>query len=151
MDYKAIPFEKRIKSNIRNYALDNLYAIDTLREYCKALHALTGVDILLTERHGEKVVSVGGFAGFTPDVVGEPGRKVRVYGRTIAHLYAEMDKVPDTMRREVGNLLDEFTKMLSSGARRHIYIRNLLSIWTSWKRKWACSTFRQPEARRKMS
>ena len=113
MDYKAIPFEKRIKSNIRNYALDNLYAIDTLREYCKALHALTGVDILLTERHGEKVVSVGGFAGFTPDVVGEPGRKVRVYGRTIAHLYAEMDKVPDTMRREVGNLLDEFTKMLS--------------------------------------
>ena len=37
MDYKAIPFEKRIKENIRNYALDNLYHIDTLTEYCKAL------------------------------------------------------------------------------------------------------------------
>ena len=113
MDYKAIPFEKRIKSNIRNYALDNLYTIDTLREYCKALHALTGVELLLTERHGEKVVSVGSFAGFTPDVVGEPGRKVRVYGRTIAHLYAQMDRVPATMCQEVGNLLDEFTKILS--------------------------------------
>ena len=113
MDYKAIPFEKRIKSNIRNYALDNLYTIDTLRAYCKALHALTGVDLLLTERHGEKVVSVGGFAGFIPDVVGEPGRKIRVYGRTIAHLYAQMDKVPDTMSKEVEKLLDELTKMLS--------------------------------------
>lgn len=113
MDYKAIPFEKRIKSNIRNYALDNLYTIDTLREYCKALHALTGVELLLTERHGEKVVSVGSFAGFTPDVVGEPGRKVRVYGRTIAHLYVQMDRVPATMCQEVGNLLDEFTKILS--------------------------------------
>lgn len=113
MDYKAIPFEKRIKSNIRNYALDNLYTIDTLREYCKALHALTGVELLLTERHGEKVVSVGSFAGFIPDVVGEPGRKVRVYGRTIAHLYAQMDRVPATMCQEVGNLLDEFTKILS--------------------------------------
>lgn len=113
MDYKAIPFEKRIKSNIRNYALDNLYTIDTLREYCKTLHALTGVELLLTERHGEKVVSAGSFAGFTPDVVGEPGRKVRVYGRTIAHLYAQMDRVPATMCQEVGNLLDEFTKILS--------------------------------------
>ena len=113
MDYKAIPFEKRIKSNIRNYALDNLYAIDTLREYCKALHALTGLIFCSRKDTGRKWYRIGGFAGFTPDVVGEPGRKVRVYGRTIAHLYAEMDKVPDTMRREVGNLLDEFTKMLS--------------------------------------
>lgn len=113
MDYKAIPFDKRIKSNIKNYALDNLYAIDTLREYCKALHALTGVELLLTERHGEKVVSVGSFAGFIPDVVGDPGRKVRIYGRTIAHLYAQMDKVPATMCAEVDKLLDELTKMLS--------------------------------------
>lgn len=113
MDYKAISFDKRIKGNIKNYALDNLYSIDTLREYCKALHALTGVELLLTERHGEKVVSVGSFAGFIPDVVGEPGRKIRIYGRTIAHLYAQMDKVPATMCAEVEKLLDELTKILS--------------------------------------
>ena len=113
MDYKAIPFEKRIKENIRNYALDNLYAIDMLTGYCKALYAVTDVAILITERHGEKIVSVGGFAGFTPNVVENPGRKVRVYGRTIAHLYAETDKVPEEKRQAVEQLLDGLANMLS--------------------------------------
>ena len=113
MDYKAIPFEKRIKENIRNYALDNLYALDVLTDYCRALCAVTGVAILITERHGEKIVSVGGFAGFTPDVVGNPGRKVRVYGRTIAHIYAETKNVPEEKRRTVEQLLDGFASMLS--------------------------------------
>lgn len=113
MDYKAIPFEQRIKENIRNYSMDNLYALDTLTEYCKALGAVTGADLLITERHGEKIVSVGGFAGFTPDVVGAPGRKVRVYGRTIAHLYAETDKVPEEKRQTVERMLDGFAAMLS--------------------------------------
>lgn len=113
MDYKAVPFEKRIKENIRNYALDNLYHMDTLTGYCKALCDVAGVELLLTERHGEKVISVGSFAGFTPDVVGEPGRKVRVYGRTIAHLYAKTDKVPEQKKQSVERLLDELTATLS--------------------------------------
>ena len=113
MDYKAIPFEKRIKENIRNYALDNLYALDVLTDYCRALCAVTNAAVLITERHGEKIVSVGGFAGFTPDVVGNPGRKVRVYGRTIAHLYADTKKVPEDKRQDVEQLLDGFANMLS--------------------------------------
>lgn len=113
MDYKAIPFEQRIKENIRSYSMDNLYALDTLAEYCKALSAVTGAALLLTERHGEKIISVGGFAGFTPDVVGEPGRKVKVYGRTIAHLYAETGKVPEEKRQAVERMLDGFAAMLS--------------------------------------
>ena len=113
MDYKAIPFEQRIKENIRSYSMDNLYALDTLTEYCKALSAVTDAALLITERHGEKIVSVGGFAGFTPDVVGEPGRKVRVYGRTIAHLYAETGKVPEDKRQNVERMLDGFAAMLS--------------------------------------
>ena len=113
MDYKAIPFEQRIKENIRSYSMDHLYALDTLTEYCKALSAVTGADLLMTERHGEKIISVGGFAGFTPDVVGEPGRKVRVCGRTIAHLYAETGKVPEGKRQAVERMLDGFAAMLS--------------------------------------
>lgn len=113
MDYKAIPFEQRIKENIRSYALNNLYAPDVLAEFCKAFSAATNAAILITERHGEKIVSVGGFAGFTPDVVGEPGRKVRVYGRTIAHLYADTDKVPEENRQAVERMLDSFVAMLS--------------------------------------
>lgn len=113
MDYKAIPFEQRIKENIRSYSMDHLYALDTLTEYCKALSAVTDAALLMTERHGEKIISVGGFAGFTPDVVGEPGRKVRVYGRTIAHLYAETGKVPEEKRQAVERMLDGFAAMLS--------------------------------------
>lgn len=113
MDYKAIPFEKRIKENIRNYALDNLYHIDTLTEYCRALCEVVDLEVLLTERHGEKVVSVGSFAGFKPDVVSEPGRKIRVYGRTIAHLYAKTDKVPEQKRQTVEKLLDKLAATLS--------------------------------------
>ena len=113
MDYKAIPFEQRIKENIRSYSMDNLYALDTLTEYCKALSAVTDAALLITERHGEKIVSVGGVAGFTPDVVGEPGRKVRVYGRTVAHLYAETGKVPEDKRQNVERMLDGFAAMLS--------------------------------------
>ena len=113
MDYKAIPFEQRIKENIRSYSMDHLYALDTLTEYCKALSAVTGAALLMTERHGEKIISVGGFAGFTPDVVGEPGRKVRVCGRTIAHLYADTGKVPEEKRQAVERMLDGFAAMLS--------------------------------------
>lgn len=113
MDYKSIPFDKRIKDNVKNYALDNLYHIDTLTEYCKALCAAADVEVLLTERHGEKVVSVGNFAGFIPDVVNHPGRKVRVYGRTIAHLYAKTEKVAVERKEAVDWLLDGFTQILS--------------------------------------
>lgn len=93
--------------------MDHLYQIDAIAECMKALHALSGLEVLLTERHGEKVVSVGNFAGFTPDVVGEPGRKIRVYGRTIAHLYAKNDGVALEKKEEAENLLDAFSHMLS--------------------------------------
>lgn len=112
MDYKAIPFEQRIKENIKNYKMDNLYSSETLPSLCKSLAEFAKVELLLTERHGEKVVSVGNFAGFTPDVVGDPGRKIRIYGRTIAHLYvryaSEQQENPAIER-----LLDELAEVLS--------------------------------------
>lgn len=113
MNYKAVPFEQRIKDNIKNYGLDHLYQIDAIADCMRALNAVSGLEVLLTERHGEKVVSVGNFAGFTPDVVGEPGRKIRVYGRTIAHLYAKTDGVASEKKGEVEKLLDAFSHMLS--------------------------------------
>ena len=113
MDYKAIPFEKRIKENIRNYGMENLYSLETLQELCKAVAELAQVEMLLTERHGEKVISVGSFAGFIPDVVGEPGRKIQVYGRTIAHLYVKEDAVPEEKKAVVDRLMDGLADTLS--------------------------------------
>ena len=113
MEYGAVPFEKRIKANIKNYAMDNLYPVDSLREHLKALAAITGAELLLTDRHGEKVVSIGNFAGFLPDVVGEPGKKVRVCGRTIAHLYVKTDGVEADKKQVVEDMLDAEVKMFS--------------------------------------
>ncbi len=113
MEYGAVPFEKRIRENIKNYAMDNLYPADSLREHLKALAALTGAEFLLTDRHGEKVVSVGNFAGFLPDVVGEPGKKVRVCNRTIAHLYVKMDGVEAERVPLVEEMIDSEVKMFS--------------------------------------
>ena len=113
MEYKAVPFEKRIKENIKNYAMENLYPVDSLREHLKALAAITGAELLLTDRHGEKVVSVGNFAGFIPDVIGKPGKKIRIHNRTIAHLYVRMDHVEPGRVQAVEKMLDAEVKMFS--------------------------------------
>lgn len=113
MKYKEVPFEQRINTNIRNYAMDNLYPVGSLTAHLKALAAVTGAELLLTDRHGEKLVSVGNFAGFVPDVVGEPGRKVRIYNRTVAHLYAKTEDVEEGRLADVERMLDVTVIMLS--------------------------------------
>lgn len=113
MKYREVPFEKRINENIRNYVMDNLYPVSALTAHLKALAAVTGAEILLTDRHGEKIVSVGNFAGFVPDVVGEPGRKVRIYNRTVAHLYAKTDGVEADKLADVERMLDVTVIMFS--------------------------------------
>ncbi|MBO5209563.1 MAG: diguanylate cyclase [Lachnospiraceae bacterium] len=114
MEYNSVSFEKRMKENIKNYALDNLYDINSLTEYLKAVGAALGAELLLTDRHGEKIVSIGNFAGFTPDVESFPGRKVRVYNRTVGHLYISLDNEPPAERlKMMEKMLDESVAMLS--------------------------------------
>ncbi len=114
MEYHNVSFEKRIKENIKNYALDNLYHINSLTEYLKAVAAITETEILLTDRHGEKVVSIGNFAGFVPDVVNEPGRKIRVSNRTVGHLYTKDNGTASTeQKQKADTMLEEAAKMLS--------------------------------------
>lgn len=91
MGYDAIPYDKRIKENIRNYSLSNLYNMESIKKYLNNLAQIFQVNILLTDRHGEKEVVIGdGFVGFHPDVVNDPGRKLRVQGRTVGHLYVNV-------------------------------------------------------------
>lgn len=88
MGYDAIPYEKRIKENIKNYSLSTLYDMNVLQNYLENLAKMLDVSLLLTDRHGEKEIVVGKeFLGVHPDVVAEPGIKIRVQDRTIAHLY----------------------------------------------------------------
>ena len=78
MGYYAIPYDKRIKENIRNYSLSNLYNMESIKKYLSSLAQVFQINILLTDRHGEKEVVIGeSFLCFHPDVVNEPGRKLQ--------------------------------------------------------------------------
>lgn len=91
MGYDAIPYEKRVKENIRNYALSNLYDMEVVKRYLVSLAEILGISMLLTDRHGEKEMVIGdSFVGFHPDVVNEPGLKLRIQNRTIGHLYVKV-------------------------------------------------------------
>ena len=88
MGYHSIPYDRRIRENIKNYSFSHLYDMDTVREYLQSLADVLEINILLTARHGEKEIVIGdSFLGFYPDVVNDPGRKIRVQDRTIGHLY----------------------------------------------------------------
>ncbi len=103
MGYDAIPYEKRVKENIRNYSLSNLYDMESIKRYLGNLAEAFGINLLLTGRRGEKEIVIGdSFLGFHPDVAKEPGRKLQVQGRTVGHLYVNLPN-----GEESGNLMEE--------------------------------------------
>lgn len=120
MAYGALPLEQRLKENIKDYSLENLFDIEKVREYFNNLHRALGVELLLTQRHGETAVEVGDFSGFVPDVVNDPGRKIRVQGRTIGHLYARCDQTADPALTEqlLDNIVDIYANM---GEKHYLY------------------------------
>lgn len=111
MGYGALPLEKRLKENIKNYGLANLYKIEELKGQMRLLQELTGLKILLTDRHGEKMAAVGNFADFTPDVVGEPGRKLRVANRTVGHVYTREDELKAGKEDLAAGFLEQLVQM----------------------------------------
>ncbi len=112
MAFGLISLEKRMKDNIRNYSPDQLFDIGKLSDYMEAAYAISNISLLLVDRHGEKIVSVGGFGEFKPDVVGAPGHKIRVSNRTIAHLYVKEEEVTeDVQRRFVEAVADQLTAL----------------------------------------
>lgn len=120
MAYGALPLEQRLKENIRDYSLENLFDLAMVEEYFRNLHDALGVEFLLTQRHGETAVCVGNFAGFVPDVVNEPGRKIRVQDRTIGHLYTKTEAVSDQGLAEklLDNIVDIYSNM---GGKHYLY------------------------------
>lgn len=121
MAYGALPLEQRLKDNIKDYSLGNLFDLGKVTEYFRNLNRALGVELLLTERHGETAVKVGDFAGFVPDVVNEPGHKIRVQGRTIGHLYAKVEQTADPALMEA--LLDNIADIYANMGEKHYLYR----------------------------
>ena len=95
MAYGSMTMEERLKEHIKEYSLENLLDLSLVKACFEDISKVLGIELLLTQRHGETAVEVGNFAGFEPDVVNDPGRKLRVFNRTIGHLYVKMDQASD--------------------------------------------------------
>lgn len=106
MAYGSIPLDKRLKDNIKNYKLDTLYDYDEIQELIKAIYKLTKVDILVTDRHGEKSLAVGEWSGAKINVEEKPGTRIRICNRTMAHVYFKYDNVDEPDRQLVKKLVE---------------------------------------------
>lgn len=113
MGYGEIPYEKRIKDNIRNYSLSNLYDMEVIKKYLMNLAEMLEINVLLTDRKGEKEIVIGdSFLGVHPQVEKDPGRKLRVQNRTIGHLYIkEISKSRD--QRLINEMVDGTVTLLA--------------------------------------
>ena len=125
MAYGSIPLDKRLKDNIRNYKLSSLIDMEAILELIKAVSKTTGVEVLVTERHGEKVIATGKWAGINIDVDENPGVKVRVLDRTVAHIYADYDDVDESLRDEAALIVDCVIKSIENMADKTYRSREL--------------------------
>lgn len=102
--------------------------MEIMKSYLSNLAQVLEINILLTDRHGEKEVVIGdSFLGFHPDVVNDPGRKIRVQNHTVGHLYINpLNKNRD--ERLIGEMVDE-TVQLFARLGEEAYLRRESSIY----------------------
>lgn len=89
MTYGKIPFDERVKENIRRYRAEDLYEVPVVEWQMKSLCEKYNLEMLLTDRHGECVIVVGAVADTPIDVIKTPGIKIRIYNHTTGHLYVK--------------------------------------------------------------
>lgn len=90
MQYQKGTLEVRLNSHIKDYDFHRLYEKDKICSMAAAICNALNLEMLLTDRKGKTVYLCGNMAE-NPDVDQVPGIKIRVYDRTIAHLYVGYD------------------------------------------------------------
>ena len=90
MQYQKVNLEGRLNSHIKDYDFHSLYEVDKVCAMVTAICDALSLEMLLTDRKGNTVCLCGSIAE-KPDVDKNPGIKIRVYDRTIAHLYVAYD------------------------------------------------------------
>lgn len=112
------PLKRRVENHIRNYTLSDLCRTEELKNWLILLEEGFGMEYLLVSRHGEPVAHSMGFRGVEPDVVNEPGIKIRIQQRTIAHLYVDTGKVLPEKLEIVNKSIKSFTALIEDYAYR---------------------------------
>lgn len=125
-------FEQRIAQNSKNYFPKDLFNLETAKVMLTQLNESFGLDTLMTDRHGGILMTIGDFGGFKPDVVNKPGNKIRVEGRTVCHIYAKYDNVPedkfDAASRFLGayiQTIEEYSQKSYVASEQSVYISDL--------------------------
>ncbi len=130
MEYQNISLEQRVVENIKDYKLEHIFPLELVKQYVENLATYTGAGYLLTDRHGEVVAATADFAGFEPDVVNEPGMKIRVVNRTMAHMYLKLDAVADERKDTVKKLFAQTVQLLS-GYGQECYLHKELDLYSN--------------------
>lgn len=105
-------FENRVSDNITNYDLDTLYDTKILHSYFRNVSELLGIDIMLTNRDGNQILCAGDFKEFKLDVVENPGTKIMVKNRTVAHLYIKDENISEDKKGLLKKYIDDTCKLL---------------------------------------
>lgn len=65
MAYGSMTMEERLKEHIKEYSLENLLDLSLVKACFEDISKVLGIELLLTQRHGETAVEVGNFAGLS--------------------------------------------------------------------------------------
>lgn len=114
MNEKRTAFAQRIEQNSKNYSPKDLFDLETAKIMLMQLHECFGLDTLMTDRHGNILMTIGDFGDFKPDVVNKPGNKIRVKGRTVCHIYERHDHVAETDFGAVNKILEAYIETLEN-------------------------------------
>lgn len=114
MNEKRTAFAQRIEQNSKNYSPRDLFDLETAEIMLTQFHQCFGLDTLMTDRHGNILMTIGDFGDFKPDVVNKPGNKIRVKGRTVCHIYAKYDHVAQEDLETAGKILGAYIKTLEN-------------------------------------
>ena len=93
-----------------------------MKQQLSHLAELYHFSFLLTSRHGECALCLGDFEGFVPDVVDNPGIRIRIYDHTAGHLYVK------EAGEEALSFIRNFVSLLEVWGEKS-YLSNELSIY----------------------
>ena len=110
MKYQKVNLEGRLNSHIKDYDFHSLYEVDKVCAMAAAICDALKLEMLLTDRKGKTVYLCGNMAE-NPDVDKDAGIKIRVYDRTIAHLYVDYAGV-DIAKEKAEALVQNFAGLI---------------------------------------
>lgn len=124
MRYGKNTFDEQLKENIRGYRSKDLYDLQVVEWQMQGLCDKYGLELMLTDRHGELAVVIGNFEDTTPDVVKNPGKRVRICNHTTGHLYVQTTG-DSGLTPDASNAIDMFIRLLEGWGHQSYMAREL--------------------------